>query len=1029
MYYIFRFDADKQNQEAPTNFLGYEKMCFRTNLEKAVRKRRKSLQKQFEDIFPGCSERYPTLFPLETFTFQNYLWAHSSFVSRGFPARVAKAPLTDCGCLLPYLDMINHKYRTRISWITTEGTGNPRPTWGPSSVKTLAASPQKEHQDKTIESTILSSSSSSGLDHIAKEPRVLFIAEQAWNKGEEVFNNYGGKGNEEFLMGYGMCLPQNSQDTFIFAMSGGHLSPTQKLVLKKAGLGLEFYLSLNDPLPPALLRAMRISCLSEHEVSMFPLQRPLRRATASVFINKEAGSLISSSGTQTHRDTLEKKDDGASFGLQQPQTPKHTPAALSHKSMIFQAGEDASLRNQITMAEADPLAFISLRNESACLITLYRLLAERYQKLCNALPLLQERAKEEIKAVPGLSSKPLHPPNRPFNAALASEQAQDKQTGGRVCLSRSVSALIHTLRQACKTTSILQNVLLYIEGQSLILEQAMLRIVQSLSRVLDQTERIAPVALSKASTGVLSKETHQWLSTMGVIIHSSLHPSTTTTTRATKRPKVSSAPIEGVPPVLKIQDPLQGSTSPPSDPFAHNASVLLSFPLHLCLGVHTAQRSQTFSQCLALVEGIGEDETIILFLLHHLSKGEQSPLHPFLSQLPQPPSLTGSTSSEEDGQMKDTQENKSLDSHVHSWTDRELSSLAKLAFFVCPGKYNLHQPDAMGPELRNPVTEYLAMRDSLFDLYEQLFPLLFDSAPALFDRAYHTKAHFAWALSILIRYGIEVPLPRNTEASCSAALVRSATMTLLPPFPLCISRTNATGVANAFAAMNLETNALEVIAPSPLPTGSTLCLDGRDNRGHTSLKLFMDHGYWLPANVHDHVKVSPLKMLQSTCTSAAGTITDTHHREGGTATIMDVLKHRGHSNKLYSISAQGRPSPSLLEALQVNCLTTRELERVMSFPPSTPLRIILRPVAPSKPPSSRRQCGSASVQDTSSPVRRVEAAALEGFYQLCESMRLSNVESLHMRALARTPGGKSNVVYASMLQRSIDILTIALSRS
>jgi hypothetical protein len=41
------------------------------------------------------------------------------------------------------------------------------------------------------------------------------------NQGEEIMNNYGGKGNEEFLLGFGFCLPDNTEDVVTFQLGLG----------------------------------------------------------------------------------------------------------------------------------------------------------------------------------------------------------------------------------------------------------------------------------------------------------------------------------------------------------------------------------------------------------------------------------------------------------------------------------------------------------------------------------------------------------------------------------------------------------------------------------------------------------------------------------------------------------------------------------------------------------------------------------------------------------------------------------------
>jgi hypothetical protein len=63
----------------------------------------------------------------------NYLWAYSTYTSRGFvghlgrTAASASLPLVNnfvagelCGCLIPLEDMFNHKYRKSVTWESNE---------------------------------------------------------------------------------------------------------------------------------------------------------------------------------------------------------------------------------------------------------------------------------------------------------------------------------------------------------------------------------------------------------------------------------------------------------------------------------------------------------------------------------------------------------------------------------------------------------------------------------------------------------------------------------------------------------------------------------------------------------------------------------------------------------------------------------------------------------------------------------------------------------------------------------------------
>lgn len=193
---------------------------------------------------------------------QNLLWAQSAFRSRGFPTRVG-IPATntnvqvsdnhdlqmisvadmdskgesisymdvdnikDTGCLLPFLDLMNHQYKSKIMWFTTKD-------------------------------------------------RLAFIAMDSIPANVELFNNYGSqfecihwmfaplfsfmrsivkmcklgaKSNEEFLAGYGFCIPDNPEDQFTVVI---------------AAAGTLFYLTVYLPFFLLLQFCLFLCCTSEY---------------------------------------------------------------------------------------------------------------------------------------------------------------------------------------------------------------------------------------------------------------------------------------------------------------------------------------------------------------------------------------------------------------------------------------------------------------------------------------------------------------------------------------------------------------------------------------------------------------------------------------------------------------------------------------------------------------------------------------------------------------------------------------------
>jgi hypothetical protein len=197
-------------------------LLFGTNLMEGAMLRRAWLKRIYTALVPELIHEHPEMFSKSVYTYENFLWAHSAFSSRGFPdilshrpgdemvnikkneasinsssspslpppssSVVSPLPLLGCegatgvnpfqdpphepvGCMLPVLDLLNHVPRTPIAWIR----------------------------------------SSTGVSFIHEGKEIL-------KKGEEVNNNYGPKSNEELLMGFGFTLPNNADDTYTLAI-------------------------------------------------------------------------------------------------------------------------------------------------------------------------------------------------------------------------------------------------------------------------------------------------------------------------------------------------------------------------------------------------------------------------------------------------------------------------------------------------------------------------------------------------------------------------------------------------------------------------------------------------------------------------------------------------------------------------------------------------------------------------------------------------------------------------------------------
>ncbi|KAJ1998979.1 hypothetical protein H4R26_005247, partial [Coemansia thaxteri] len=126
-----------------------------TPVEYAIAERHEKYHEEHRQALAAVPE---SVVPRNEFTYANYLWAATVLSSRSFSKDVVQGDCsrltTESEVLLPLLDMMNHQPRKRVSWITS---------------------------DKGVE----------------------FVTGADIELGEQIFNNYGPKANEELMMGYG----------------------------------------------------------------------------------------------------------------------------------------------------------------------------------------------------------------------------------------------------------------------------------------------------------------------------------------------------------------------------------------------------------------------------------------------------------------------------------------------------------------------------------------------------------------------------------------------------------------------------------------------------------------------------------------------------------------------------------------------------------------------------------------------------------------------------------------------------------
>jgi hypothetical protein len=244
-----------------------------TNLAAAVAHRARWLRRIFDAVVAPLTAARPADFPAATFSFRAWMWAHSCFSSRGFPARLAEPPIgggvdegaaggavggvaggaarvvhvdggggaaagddanplaspdgSPVGCMLPVLDILNHSPTARVEW-------------------------------------------QRGAD------AVTFISCDAIGAGAEVYNNYGPKGNEELLLAFGFVVRENVADSVALALA---VDWTRELEvsadcsralaaatgLGAAGAPTRFVVTRDGVAPPALVAALRLLLAGDRE--------------------------------------------------------------------------------------------------------------------------------------------------------------------------------------------------------------------------------------------------------------------------------------------------------------------------------------------------------------------------------------------------------------------------------------------------------------------------------------------------------------------------------------------------------------------------------------------------------------------------------------------------------------------------------------------------------------------------------------------------------------------------------------------
>ncbi|KAF9920495.1 hypothetical protein FBU30_009685 [Linnemannia zychae] len=190
-----------------------------TNAYMAVKDQKEILRQLYDKTMETVGE---DLKVEDGYTWERFTWAKSVLTSRTFPASLFGEVEDGDIVLIPLADSLNHKSRHKITW--------------------------------------------------HKEANGLQMSSAAIKKGDQVFNNYGPKSNEELLLSYGFCLEDNLDD-LVMLKTNFSRDPDQERkteILKYIGITNDtVHFLRRDVIPDSLLWAMRVMAMNPTELSRY----------------------------------------------------------------------------------------------------------------------------------------------------------------------------------------------------------------------------------------------------------------------------------------------------------------------------------------------------------------------------------------------------------------------------------------------------------------------------------------------------------------------------------------------------------------------------------------------------------------------------------------------------------------------------------------------------------------------------------------------------------------------------------------
>lgn len=263
------------------------------------------IEKEYAELCETTFKRNAKIFPVEKFTIELFTWAFVMLLSRA--ARLTSKLTGEELALVPYADLMNHNPYSN-TYIDAQRSGMPL---------------------------------------ISRLEEVAVYADRPYKKFEQVFINYGEKGNADLLLLYGFALERNPFDAVDISVGLSREDPLfgqKKIFLDKAGRGVanvRFPLQ-RDRYPSELVDFLRLLLVEPEDLGMQPLSSTNFNEPISPSLERRVLSTMVSicqSYIEQYPTTVEQDDkiinDRAMFNLFTRQQRMAIKLRASEKRILF----------------------------------------------------------------------------------------------------------------------------------------------------------------------------------------------------------------------------------------------------------------------------------------------------------------------------------------------------------------------------------------------------------------------------------------------------------------------------------------------------------------------------------------------------------------------------------------------------------------------------------------------------------------------------------------------------------------------